>query len=278
MPAAHTVQIAERHPARIILLNYVPTTGQRGSLGEASVGVLVYGAATGRYGVEVIAVEATCAAPNVPSIVRHLTRGDVPTTVWWTPDLSLIRPPDALVQTGRQFLFDSGTWLDAPQGAKAAASLLTLSPSPDVADLNWRRLAPLRSTIVQTLRHEPKGVGPVTAVTVRHLPTEGAAAGLIAAWIKNGVGVMPVAIEAMTGVGDELLHITLEASGWRMTAALHPQRVVVENNGRPPISMPVPALVTADAVIAELRELGRDQQLRRAIEIASQLLTKPASA
>ena len=178
------VQIAERHPARVILLNYVPATGRPCPPSQASIGVVTFGAGDARYGVELIAVDAICAEASVPSIVRRLTRGDVPTTLWWTADLSRISPPMAIVQTGRQFIYDSVDWEDVRSGARAASTILQLANGPDVADLNWRRMAPLRWAIVHALESQPRdAVGRPTGLTIRHQP---AALALPPGWSERG--------------------------------------------------------------------------------------------
>ena len=135
-----------------------------------------------------VAVDAVCAETSVPSIVRRLARGDVPTTVWWTADLSRTQPPDAMVETARQFLYDSAAWEDARRGARAATAILALPRAPDLADLNWQRLAALRAAIVHGLENEPRATSLQPAgVTIRHHAGERAAAWLVAGWLRSGM-------------------------------------------------------------------------------------------
>jgi hypothetical protein len=56
--------------------------------------------------------------------------------------------------------------------------------------------------------------------------------------------------------------VVVEAGGWQVTAAINPLRTLVTCSDRPPFSVPVPRQTVADAVIAELRSLGRDKYLR----------------
>jgi hypothetical protein len=187
-PDSDLVQIAERHPARIILLNDQVPSGPPCVPSHANIGVLTFGAGAARYGVEVIAVDAVCAEASIPSIIRRLTRGDVPTTVWWTEDLSSVRPTSPLVQTGRQLLYDSAVWQDVRAGATAAMDMLSLAHAPDLADLNWQRLAPLRWALVHALRNEaPAGSRETFTATVRHRPGERASAMLTGAWLGRGL-------------------------------------------------------------------------------------------
>jgi len=78
-PDSDIVRIAQQHPARTILLAYTQS-GRAARPAHASIGVVTFGAGGTRYGVEIIEVEAACTDRSVPSIVRRLARGDVPTT------------------------------------------------------------------------------------------------------------------------------------------------------------------------------------------------------
>src|SRR5579872_6758709 len=100
-------EVARRHPSRVIVLYHDPDETRRCPPVEAGVSVLTFGTAAMRFGVEQIAVRSACAEVSLPSIVRRLTRGGVPTSVWWTDDLSRTRPIEALVAMGRQLVYDS---------------------------------------------------------------------------------------------------------------------------------------------------------------------------
>jgi hypothetical protein len=261
------VQVVEQHPARVILMNYVPVTGLPCPPSKAAIGVVTFGVGAIRYGVEMIAVDAVCAEASVPSIVRRLARGDVPTTLWWTADLSRVRPPTAMVETGRQFLYDSAGWEDVRAGADAASTMVMLANGPDVADLNWQRLAPIRRSIVHALKNEPRGtVGAPTSLVIRHQPAHRAAASLIGAWLQRGFrwNSLPAIEEADRG--EEPLMVAMSGEGWKLTAAMNGERVLVESSaGPPPFSMPVPNQTVADGVIADLCQLGRDVYLRETL-------------
>lgn len=267
---ADVVQVAKRHPARIIQLHHPP--GMHGLRGPATanIGVLTFGGASAEYGVEVIAVSIPSAEPSISSIVRSLARGDVPTTVWWTDDLSQETPPESLVRTARQFIYDSSGWRDAQAGIRAAAAIVNTGHTPDVADLNWRRLTPLRQSILHALESEP-AARTLTArnVIVRYRPGGASAAWLLAGWLRcrlkwEGPDSMPRVEESEPG--DELVQITLTGSGWTVGGTMSAQRVrITSGTGTPPFTMPVPKESVADAVVAELRTLGRDSCLREAI-------------
>ena len=272
-PESDIVRIAERHPARMILLNYSPTTGQPCAPGKASVGVLTFGSGAARYGVEMVALDAVCAEASVPSIVRRLTRGDVPTTLWWTADMSQIRPPDAMVETGRQLLYDSAGWQDVGEGARTAMALAALPRAPDLADLNWQRLAPLRSAIVHALGREERATAlPASGAVIRHRQGDRAAAWLIGAWLARALRwVDPPAIEQGDSK-DDVVTVTLTGEGWYLTACINDQRVTVGcGEGTPPFTVPVPRQTVADRVITELRNPGHDAYLRETVITLSKL-------
>jgi glucose-6-phosphate dehydrogenase assembly protein OpcA len=269
------VHIVERHPARVIFLNDVSAAAAPGASKRAAIGVLTFGEGTGRYGIEMMAIDAACAGASVPSIVRRFTQGDVPTTLWWTADLSRVRPPNAMVETGRQLLYDSAGWQDIGQGARWAAEIMALPRSPDLADLNWQRVAPLRWAIVLALRNEPRIAGTLAReAAVRHCAADRAAAWLLAGWLQRGMQwkTLPTREESDEAAGK--LTVTLTSDRWTLKAAMNQDRIVVEtNSGQSPFTMPVPQQTPAGAVIAELRNLGRDLHLRQTITA----LAQPAS-
>ena len=97
-------------------------------------------------GVEQIVIKSACSEAALPSVIRALMLGDVPTSIWWTEDLSGTRPVAPLVIMGRQLLYDSRCWRDVGRAVLALAPLLEDPFGPDLADVNWRRLQPVRRT------------------------------------------------------------------------------------------------------------------------------------
>src|SRR6266850_913119 len=134
-------EVAARHPSRLIVLEHSYDQAAPGAPFAAGVGIVTFGPPQARYGVEQIVVRSACAEQSLPSIVRRLVRGDVPTSVWWTDDLSDRPPLDGIVAMARQFVYDSRRWRDVRRGVLALA---TLHRRLDLADVNWRRLTPLR--------------------------------------------------------------------------------------------------------------------------------------
>jgi glucose-6-phosphate dehydrogenase assembly protein OpcA len=256
-------EVARKHPARTILLSCA-RDDDAGGPEAIRVGLHTFGEGDARYGLEFIAVHTTCTDEALPSIVRRLTIGSVPTSVWWTADLSEPAPPEALSTIGRQFLYNSALWRDVPTGLRVAASLLRHPRSPDLADLNWRRLAPVRDAIVHALKDADQNNAPrVMSIGISHPPHERAGASLLAGWLRARLGVMPVVNER--GASDTLA-IVLNVEGTEISATLAGEHVRVQS-GRPSFVMPLPVETEAGAVAAELISLAPDAGLCDALRV-----------
>jgi glucose-6-phosphate dehydrogenase assembly protein OpcA len=276
-------EVVERHPSRLILLHHGGRPEPGAPVG-ATISVLLFGPIGARFGVEEIAVRSTCAEASLPSIVRRLALGDVPTSIWWTEDLSAGTPLEALVTMGRQLLYDSRRWADLHRGFLALAPLALHPHGPDLADLNWRRLLPLRQALthaVQTMippadARDQRGL----ALRVRHRRDERALAWLLAGWFASRLDwtaarEWPVTFDEQPG-GDDVLIVSI-ADG-AITATLDAQRVQVECRGPvAPFSMAVPRENEADAVAAELRSLTHDSSLREALAALAARVTASKS-
>src|SRR5207244_6741898 len=90
-------EVVAQHPSRVVLIQHDRAPQTASAPSAISVGVVTYGPPHARYGVEEIVVQSACAEQSLPSIIRRLLRGDVPTSVWWTDDLSRTPPLDAIV-------------------------------------------------------------------------------------------------------------------------------------------------------------------------------------
>src|SRR5262252_8105347 len=138
-------EVGARHPSRTIVLEHCHRKALETQF-AAGVGIVTFGPPASRYGVEQIVVRSACPEAPLLSILRRLVRGDVPTTVWWTEDLSDGPPFDPLLTVGRQLVYDSRQWKDVRPGLAALLPLVD-NHRVDLADLNWRRLAPLRRAL-----------------------------------------------------------------------------------------------------------------------------------
>ena len=82
------VEVACCHPSRVVLLVHARSDAECRTPLAAAVGILTFGPAEARHAVEQIAVRSQGPERSLPSIVRRLVLGDLPTSVWWTEDLA----------------------------------------------------------------------------------------------------------------------------------------------------------------------------------------------
>ena len=242
----------------------------------AAVGILTFGSGGARHAVEQIAIHSRCSEAALPSIVRRLTFGDVPTSVWWTGDLSQSPPLTALVTMGRQLVYDSRQWVDVAAGVSRVTGLLEHPHAPDLANLGWRRLTPMRLA----LGHGLRGAGellnaPTLRARVLHRPGEEALAWLLVGWLSSrlrrpserelavtvteqaeGVEVMSISIDG----GEATAVITATMNGLQVT--------VISTSDAPSFVVTVPQESDAGGVATELQTLRRDTGLIESIGAA----------
>lgn len=263
--------VIQRHPSRVIVLHHTPgATAPSGPI-DSSISLVLFGPPQARVGVEVIAVHSACVEASLPSIVRRLALGDVPTSIWWTDDLSRTVPLAPLLTMGRQLVYDSASWRDVRRGFAAIAAIDAEGPDLDLADLNWRRLAPMRQALTQALGPALRACEVrATRVRVRHRPGDAAIAWLLLGWLASRLGWpprdWPVTIEEARH-GDEVLSVAFEhGSAADLTATMDGHRVMTRyRTGAAPFILPRPHEPHADAIVAELRTLTRDTCLHAAI-------------
>jgi len=272
-------EVAGSHPARIILLHHDPDVPGDAGLTPplaAHVGVLAFGPPDARYGVERIVIRSACSEAALPSIVRRLILGDVPTSVWWTEDLSGTRPLAPLVTMGRQLLYDSRRWRDVRLGVLALAPLLTDAFGPDLADINWRRLLPVRQALVHALGSSGSSKRQrLTSVHIHHRREEAALAWLLAGWLQSvwdppspkphegGKPDPTISVDEDSDVGDDVLTASFD-DGLHLRLGAH--RVSVDDPlGPAPFAVAVPRETDGEAVAAELCILTHDRSLHQTL-------------
>jgi hypothetical protein len=266
-------EVVSHHPARTIVLRHDPGGPEEPEVSpEAAVGVLTFGPDEARYGVEMIAVRSACVEEALPSIVRSLLIGDMPTSVWWTEDFSETGPLPALIAMARQVVYDSRHWTDVGRAMSALAPLLHDPFAPDLADINWRRLTPLREAVVHALASRGgTAQQPPAPVRIGHRPNDAALAWLLAAWLLQAEGtVEPAADRSRTlSVGeappdrDDVLTLSF---GGELTFHLGTRTLDVEDGRGAQFSMAVPPQSDAEAIAAELRALMRDTAFHSALD------------
>jgi glucose-6-phosphate dehydrogenase assembly protein OpcA len=267
-------EVVRRHPSRVVILHHTPRGTDAAAPIAAAVSVVTFGAENARYGIEEIALRSACAEASLPSIVRSLTRGDVPTSIWWTEDLSRTPPVDALLAMGRQLVYDSRSWRDVRQGVRALAPCVDGRIVVDLADVNWRRLTAIRQALAHAAESMSAARFTLHDIRITHRPGEGALAWLLAGWLASRwsdstTGAFPVRLEERRH-GDEVLELTIGSGNNALTATMNPQRVVVATaGGAPPFHLAVRRESDADAIAAELTSLAADSALLDALTTLS---------
>jgi len=256
--------VVARHPSRVILVSRAAAAATESPELSASVSVLTYGPPQARFGVEIIGVHAACGDAALPSIVRRLIRGDVPTSLWWADDLSRAMPIEPLLDIGRQLLYDSRRWRDV-QAAVRALTPAVDRRRIDCADVNWRRLTPVRRALLHAGDELQLSELQHANVRIVHRRGDAALAWLFAGWLASRVGATGLP-QITEGAGEDVV-LTIEA-GRRdepTTIVLTDQRLTVKQRGWPEYTTAVRQETGADAIAAELRTLSQDVCLRDAL-------------
>src|SRR5262249_18616190 len=132
------------------------------------------------------------AVQRLPSTARSLLIGDLPTSLWWAAS----SPPtfggelfDELKAMTDQVIYSSLTWSDPVRGTLATAAWAVAAGlnEPAIADLAWRRLAPWRSLIAQSLdpASRPGALETISSVEVEHGPHGLPQAWLLVGWLAS---------------------------------------------------------------------------------------------
>ena len=265
--------VSRLHPSRVILLHHARGAPEARSPIAAAIGTLTFGPPGARYGVEQIAVRSTCAEASLPSIVRRLTLGDLPTSLWWAEDLSRAAPLAALVAMARQLIYDSRRWHDVREGVLTLAPLLAGGHDPDLVDLNWRRLTPMRQAILHAVGSaRPDADMQLAGGRIRHRPGDAALAWLFAGWLSSRLESTsdpqaPILVDEAPG-GDDIL--TVSFTNASITATMNEHRVMVSSQDDvAPFVVTAPRETEADAMASELRSLTPDVCLRDTVAALS---------
>ncbi|HEX7139920.1 MAG TPA: glucose-6-phosphate dehydrogenase assembly protein OpcA, partial [Vicinamibacterales bacterium] len=259
--------VVARHPSRTIVLEQDRGVDEPRRPVAARVGISVFGPPAAQYGVEWVVLRSACAKASWPSVVRRFALGDVPTSIWWTDDLSSAPEIAPLVATGRQLLYDSRRWPDVAAGLRILAPHL-YEGRVDLADLNWRRLTPLRIALVRggfklgTSDARPKPCSLDRRILYR--PGELALATLLDGWVATRFGSdadkSPTIAEE--NVGGDVLRLELGEGNTRLVARLGDERLEIEQSGTASLLSSMPKEADAETIAAELRRLAMDRALR----------------
>lgn len=259
--------VVARHPSRVIVIEHECGGQIPSGPMSANVGVMVFGPPGAQYAIEEVVVRSACAEASLPSILRRILRGGVPTAVWWAEDLSRVPPMLEVTRLGRLLVYDSRQWRDVPGGMKALARLVEPTSGVGLADLNWRRLTTLR----RSLAHAAKSLHSVpvrgTITHVRGDETLGLLlAGWLAARLKWPAAAWP-AVEA-ADQGDTVLSVVLEGGSGkddRLVASLGRHDVRIEHPQMAPLVVAIGSEGEAEGVASELASHAIDSGLGDAV-------------
>lgn len=311
--ASELLPIVERHPSRILML--VGETQADQAEIEAYVSALCYLGERGRQvcSEHVVIGARKAARRRLPSAVRPLVLGDLPTALWWAPG----EPPGLagdlfreLADMATQVVFDSLGWPDPARGLVATARWASgADAAAGISDLAWARLAPWRSLIGQALDPAvaPGALVSLHEVEIEHAPEAASQAWLLAGWLASRLAwrleaaqlggsahaewrfagrAAPVRLVAsaspavaQAGVEDAL-RVRL-----RWGASERPEQITVARSGDDRLeivgegagsrgAMVVPQRSRAALVARELPDLGRDPIYRQSLEAARRMFEK----
>src|SRR6185436_1053843 len=171
-------------------------------------------------------------------------------------DLAAVPLLESLVTMGRQLVYDSRDWRDV------GAALRVLAPfveehRVDLADVNWRRLGPLRRALEHAASETGKPVAAAGArVRIAHHRDEASLAWLLAGALMAAAKrpATPPHVEAAE-TGDAALVVTIEHETERATITLSNAGATVERaRAGSPLVVSIPLESEAEAVAAELRQ------------------------
>lgn len=297
--------IVVQHPSRVLLL--VGDANLQTPLVEAYVSAHYHLFGEGEQQVysEHVTINAGGRATRLlPSAVRSLLIGDLPTALWWaTPQA----PPlggelfQELRAMADQVIYDSLGWPDAVHSVVATANWVMGERSGQVvSDLAWRRLKPWRRLIGQSLDPAviPGALESVSEVVVEHGPHALPQAWLLIGWLACRLGWRPAGGKMAPGVevtwGFQSPHgplhvtirrlsegepevrstsITWNTGGRPVTirfAVIGPGRlgVMLEGSPAPLRVLAAPQQPRASLVARQLPDLGRDTLFRDTLGVA----------
>jgi glucose-6-phosphate dehydrogenase assembly protein OpcA len=209
--AAEIPLILAMHPARVFLLATDAAPGAPDV--SASLRVQCHRMGTTQICCEQIFLHAREHTLDcLPSAVRSLSIGDLPTNLWWATPLP---PPLAgpllydLAEYAQQVIYDSQGWLEPHRAVAATAAWLEhFERAPGhgrwrvASDLNWRRLKFWRRLLSQSLdpNSAPGALESITEMSVEHGPHAVTQAWELIGWLASRLGWRVQATRVQPGV------------------------------------------------------------------------------
>jgi glucose-6-phosphate dehydrogenase assembly protein OpcA len=137
----------------------------------------------------------------------------------------------------------------------------------DLADLNWRRLQPVRRALVVAAEAAGTATWRPEEIRIEHAPGESALAWLLIGWLASRLD-WPVPTQPRieeTPKGHDVLSVAFGEGKDRVRAVLDARRVTIASGGETRSVVGVPQEGEADAVAAELHALSHDACLHDAL-------------
>ncbi len=303
--AGEITSIVTRHPSRVLLL--VGDSNSQTPSVEAYVSAHCHLFGEGQQQVcsEHVTINTSGSATRLlPSAVRSLLIGDLPTALWWAAPQA---PPlggelfQELRAMADQVIYDSLGWPDAVRSMVATANWVMGERTRQVvSDLAWRRMKPWRRLVSQSLDPAlaPGALESVSEVVVEHGPHALPQAWLLIGWLACRLGWRPVAEKVAPGVevtwGFQSPHGPLRTTVRRLSegepevrsvwitwerdgrpasvrfAVVGPGRLGVTTEGAqaPWRVLVAPPQPRATLVARQLPVLGRDTLFREIVDVA----------
>jgi len=167
-------------------------------------------------------------------------------------------------------VYDSRRWRDVARGVH----VLQAWRHVDLADVNWRRLAPVRRALVVAAAGHEEGWTP-SAIRIAHCRGDHARAWLLAGWLASRLGWPSDAAPQIEELPEDetVLSVAVGAGDNIVQLSCDGRRVLVAHPGGPPSTIGIPVEGDAEAVSAELHMLSRDISLHDALAALQRMLT-----
>ncbi len=183
--------IVQQHPSRVLVLVGDASDESGGVEAYVSASCHLLGGGRKCCSEHVTLAAGGSALRRLPSMVRSLLIGDLPTDLWWAHNQP---PPEGgdlfrdLSDMADQVIYESISW---PNPAGGVVTVANWAASPDieqsVGDLDWRRLKPWRRILRQTLDPTilPGALESISEITVDHGPHLLPQVWLLVGWLAN---------------------------------------------------------------------------------------------
>jgi len=197
-------EVVKRHPSRV--LQVVERDDDADLRADVTAVCHVTGGGQPVCSEHVTLAGGTRGVRRVPSAVRSLLIGDLPTALWWasneapTSTRGLFGQLSAMVN---QVIYDSVGWRDPVAGVLSTADWVRSGAQRHfISDLAWRRAKPYRRLLAEALDPElqPGALAGITRVEIEHTPHALPQSWLLIGWLSHLLGWEPAGGDVDPGV------------------------------------------------------------------------------